>query len=163
MPKSDKMKKQRHAVIIELIRSRRVKSQQEVIAELEQKGFGTVTQSIISKDFKELDIIKSDQGFYVFGDYYRSKVREALLPFVLKHNVIEYGKLSTHPIFIKTSVNVETMLGELLVNEYPDHIVGFVTSSNFLVIYPSSVASRKKLLKEIEFFRKKRKKPKTTE
>ncbi|GGJ76735.1 arginine repressor [Anoxybacillus voinovskiensis] len=161
MPRSNETKKKRQNAIVEIIKSENMVSQKDIIQALKERGFDKVTQSIISKDFKELNIIKSDQGVYVFGKQHITKVNQTLLPFVLKHHVTDYGKIPAHPIFIKTSENAEAMIGKLLSNKYPEDIIGFVTNSNFLVIYPSSVDSRKKLLKEIDKL-KKTKKRKTT-
>ncbi|HEV2149614.1 MAG TPA: arginine repressor [Longimicrobiaceae bacterium] len=62
------MKPQRHAVILELIRTRRVPSQ-EVLRELLAERGIDVAQATLSRDMRELGLVKlpDDQGGYVYS------------------------------------------------------------------------------------------------
>lgn len=62
------MKKRRHAKILELINSNDVETQEELQALLLNNGF-EVTQATISRDIKELRLVKelSEKGRYVYS------------------------------------------------------------------------------------------------
>ncbi len=51
------MKKGRHSKIIELIRNREISTQEELLAELQKCGYN-VTQATVSRDIKELQLVK---------------------------------------------------------------------------------------------------------
>ena len=61
------MKKRRHAKILELINSHDIETQEELQAFLLKNGY-EVTQATISRDIKELRLVKdlSDKGRYIY-------------------------------------------------------------------------------------------------
>lgn len=62
------MKKRRHAKILELISSKNIETQEELQAYLLKCGF-EVTQATISRDIKELRLVKelNDKGRYIYS------------------------------------------------------------------------------------------------
>ena len=62
------MKKRRHARILDLINNYDIETQEELQAYLQKDGF-EVTQATISRDIKELRLVKelSDRGRYVYS------------------------------------------------------------------------------------------------
>lgn len=62
------MKKRRHAKILEIINNYEIETQEELQAYLYKNGF-EVTQATISRDIKELRLVKelSDKGRYVYS------------------------------------------------------------------------------------------------
>ena len=62
------MKKGRHSRIIELIRTKEISTQDELLSELRADGFN-VTQATVSRDVKELKLIKrlTDTGKYCYA------------------------------------------------------------------------------------------------
>lgn len=62
------MKSKRQACILEIIRSRRIETQDELIGALEQSGF-QVTQATVSRDIKELRLVKTldNNGTYHYA------------------------------------------------------------------------------------------------
>ena len=62
------MKKRRHAKILELISSKNIETQEELQAFLLKCGF-EVTQATISRDIKELRLVKelNDKGRYIYS------------------------------------------------------------------------------------------------
>lgn len=62
------MKKRRHAKILELINSKNIETQEELQTYLLKCGF-EVTQATISRDIKELRLVKelSDRGRYIYS------------------------------------------------------------------------------------------------
>lgn len=55
------MKKKRHELILNFIKTNNVSTQEEIIEMLSENGF-TVTQATISRDIKELKLIKEHYG-----------------------------------------------------------------------------------------------------
>ena len=55
------MKTRRHAKILELIRERDIETQDELLRHLREAGFD-VTQATVSRDIKELRLIKTLSG-----------------------------------------------------------------------------------------------------
>jgi transcriptional regulator of arginine metabolism len=68
------MKKKRLADILEIIRDHSVSTQEELLALLRQRGYD-VTQATISRDIKELRLIKMPDHFGI--PHYAAPVREA--------------------------------------------------------------------------------------
>lgn len=52
------MKKKRHALIMELIKNKEITTQDELLSELSEQGYD-VTQATVSRDIKELRLVKS--------------------------------------------------------------------------------------------------------
>ena len=61
------MKQSRHSVMLELIQQNDIETQEELAAMLAEKGY-TVTQATVSRDIKELRLIKTanDHGVYKY-------------------------------------------------------------------------------------------------
>lgn len=79
------MKAQRQAQILEIISTRDVETQEQLLAALEESGFCT-TQATISRDIKELHIIKE---LSKFGTYrYVSAAKELSTSFSARLNTI---------------------------------------------------------------------------
>ena len=59
------MKAQRQSAILEIISQKNVETQEQLLAELQQRGFAS-TQATISRDIKELRIVKelTHNGIY---------------------------------------------------------------------------------------------------
>lgn len=79
------MKSKRQAKIMEIIASKDVETQEQLLAELENIGFNT-TQATISRDIKELRIVKE---LTKFGTYrYTTSSKEVTGSFSLRLNAI---------------------------------------------------------------------------
>ena len=68
------MKSKRHAKILELIEAKELETQDELAAELSRNGF-QVTQATVSRDIKELKLIKvpSKKGGYKYSTEHKNK------------------------------------------------------------------------------------------
>ena len=79
------MKSQRQAKILEIIANKNVETQEQLLAQLQEAGF-TSTQATISRDIKELRIVKELTSF---GTYrYTTAVREVPSTFSGRLNTI---------------------------------------------------------------------------
>jgi len=76
------MKHERHAEILEIIKERDIETQEELAEELRKRGF-YVTQATVSRDIKELRLVKvlSPEGIYKYAyiDNKESGISERLI------------------------------------------------------------------------------------
>lgn len=61
------MKDKRQSAIISIINERPIKTHEQLVAELQIRGFN-VTQATVSRDIKELCLIKNPEGIYCVSD-----------------------------------------------------------------------------------------------
>ena len=61
------MKNKRQLAIISIINEKQIKTHEQIVAELETLGFN-VTQATISRDIKDLCLIKKPDGVYAVAD-----------------------------------------------------------------------------------------------
>ena len=84
------MKKNRHSEILRLISQYTVSTQEELLEKLKEAGFST-TQATVSRDIKELNLIKqmNKQGIYRYVES-KSETEEYLSKFnaIFAHSVI---------------------------------------------------------------------------
>lgn len=62
-----KKRNARHEAIREIVRSKRVKTQRELVESLKDRGF-TCTQATVSRDIGEMGLHKLPEGIYVLAD-----------------------------------------------------------------------------------------------
>ena len=79
------MKSQRQAKIMEIISTRNVETQEQLLAFLQEEGF-RVTQATISRDIKELRIVKELTGLGIYR--YTTATNEVSSSFSAKLNTI---------------------------------------------------------------------------
>ena len=84
------MKKDRHGEILKIISQHTVSTQEELLEKLKQAGYNT-TQATVSRDIKELNLVKqmNKQGVYRYIES-RSETEEFLSKFnaIFAHSVI---------------------------------------------------------------------------
>ena len=84
------MKKDRHGEILKIISQHTVSTQEELLEKLKQAGYNT-TQATVSRDIKELNLVKqmNKQGVYSYIES-RSETEEYLSKFnaIFAHSVI---------------------------------------------------------------------------
>lgn len=100
------MKKRRQAKILELIKKFNIETQEELQALLKESGF-EVTQATISRDIKELRLVKelSDGGRYVYSSG--------------KKNNFDSVSVRATGIFIDSVISVEYALNTVCVKCFP--------------------------------------------
>lgn len=131
------MRYARQSKILELIKEQEIDTQDRLAAKLNQAGFD-VTQATVSRDIKELGLVK------VVGKSGRSCYAEA--PKISKVQFEKYSKLLSDTVLsIKSAENmivIKTMAGcanaaaEVIDNMHLDEILGTIAGDNtiFLVI-----------------------------
>lgn len=151
-------KLQRHNKILEIIRRNEITTQQELVYKLQEEGYN-LTQATVSRDIKELGLIKK-----AFG---QNKSKYALMEHVPEKNYSE--KLAN--IFmecvssIKSSLNIlviKTMVGSAnsvaaYIDEMDiDGILGSVAGDDTIIIVVNSVDRAEEIVEKLKNIKNKK-------
>ena len=125
------MKTKRHRKILEIIKENIVGTQEELAELLKQDGFN-VTQATVSRDIKELALIKISVG----NDRYRYSlpteitVSETRLRFMLKEFVLNYAA-SENILIVRTAPGNANAVASALDNAQWAEILGSVAGDEY--------------------------------
>ena len=128
------MKTKRHRKILELIKENVVGTQEELADLLKQDGFA-VTQATVSRDIKELALIKIPTS----DDQYRSAlpmevaVSETRLRFLLKEFVLNYAA-SENILLVRTAPGNANAVASALDNAQWGEILGSVAGDDTILV-----------------------------
>ena len=128
------MKTKRHRKILEIIKENIVGTQEELAEMLKQDGF-QVTQATVSRDIKELALIKIAYG----EDQYRYSlptevtVSEARLRFMLKEFVLNYAA-SNNILVVRTAPGNANAVASALDNAQWAEILGSVAGDDTILV-----------------------------
>ena len=139
------MKTKRHRKILEIIKENIVDTQEELAELLKQDGFN-VTQATVSRDIKELALIKISVG----NDRYRYSlpteitVSETRLRFMLKEFVLNYAA-SENILIVRTAPGNANAVASALDNAQWAEILGSVAGDDTILV----VARKKEEIPDI--------------
>ena len=139
------MKTKRHRKILEIIKENIVGTQEELAELLKQDGFN-VTQATVSRDIKELALIKISVG----NDRYRYSlpteitVSETRLRFMLKEFVLNYAA-SENILIVRTAPGNAHAVASALDNAQWAEILGSVAGDDTILV----VARKKEEIPDI--------------
>jgi transcriptional regulator of arginine metabolism len=141
-------KKDRHAAILEILRTRRVRSQDELRRLLRHCGF-RVTQATLSRDLRELRVAKvpraDGESYYAAADPHEaSPALERLLPHLLV-NVDGVGNL----VVVRTLAGGAQAVAEAIDLEDWPETLGTVAGDDTILIVLRRAADRGRLLRRI--------------
>lgn len=150
------MKITRHAKILEIITQKDIETQEDLVAELRKEGMD-VTQATISRDIKELKLIKvlSSNGGYKYGTISRNEnfLSEKLVK-IFVQTVINVDYVN-NMIIIKTLSGSAAAAAEAIDSLGWDGIMGTIAGDNNILLIARSnekaqelVLKLKKLLSE---------------
>ena len=134
------MKTMRHAMILEIIESKKVETQEELAEELGKRGIA-VTQATVSRDIKELRLLKvlSDDGTYRYataeraekgmGDRFIRIFSESLL------SIANAGNL----IVIKTLSAAASSAAEAIDSLKWPEIIGTIAGDNTILVIVKNI------------------------
>lgn len=128
------MKTKRHRKILEIIKENIVGTQEELAELLKQDGFN-VTQATVSRDIKELALIKISVG----NDRYRYSlpteitVSETRLRFMLKEFVLNYAA-SENILIVRTAPGNANAVASALDNAQWSEILGSVAGDDTILV-----------------------------
>lgn len=140
------MKTNRHHKIIEIIQRKPVETQEDLAEALKSEGF-KVTQATVSRDIKELRLVKIASG----NNRYRYAVADEKLVTgnhfkkrrLFKDSVVNIDA-SENIIVVKTSPGAAQAVGLIIDNEGLDEIIGSVAGDDtiLVIIKPKSAVSK---------------------
>ena len=129
------MRYSRQNKILELIKNNEIETQDKLAAMLRDEGF-EVTQATISRDIKELQLIKVLSGD---GKYKYAVSKRADAPIsdrfvkIFRETIISF-KAAKNLILIKTLSGCGGAAGEAVDNISLDHVVGTVAGDNTMLV-----------------------------
>jgi transcriptional regulator of arginine metabolism len=130
------MKARRQMKILEIIRERPVETQEELARELRKLGI-SVTQATISRDIKDLNLIKVPTGDgrqrYAFPQDQVMAAHSERLRRVLQESVLDLD-VSENLIVVKCLSGAAPAVGEALDNLRWQEIVGTVAGDNTVLV-----------------------------
>lgn len=140
------MKTQRHKKIIELVNRKPIETQEDLADELNREGF-KVTQATVSRDIKELRLIKVSTGdnryrYAVSGEKFtrggQSKIKR-----VFRDSVIALDH-SENIMVVKTTPGAAQSVALVIDNEGSPEIIGTVAGDDtvIVVVKPKSAVGR---------------------
>lgn len=130
-----KMKYSRHSKIIEIIENNIIETQDELVEKLKEKGMD-VTQATISRDIKELKLIKvmADDGKYKYAIF--SNENNSISGKLL--NILKDAFLScdyaNNIVVVKTLPGMAQAVGEAVDSLKWDEIVGTIAGDNTIMV-----------------------------
>ena len=131
------MKNERHKVILDIISSQNVETQEELGVQLQKRGY-RVTQATISRDIKELHLIKvqAERGVYKYAVNESSTVLNAERMMRIFREVVVSIKGSGNIVVVNTLSGSGSAAGEAIDNFGIQEIIGSLAGDNtvFLVV-----------------------------
>ena len=139
------MKQKRHFKIREIIREKPVETQEELAEELRKEGFN-VTQATVSRDIKELRLIKvlRDNEHYCYAEPERTSLSSDRLLKIFKESIISFAS-AENLIVIKTSSGTASAVAEAIDSLNWNDVLGTIAGDNTILV----IAESKKVVKDI--------------
>ncbi|MBQ6160663.1 MAG: arginine repressor [Oscillospiraceae bacterium] len=135
------MKSQRQTKILEIIASKDIETQEQLLEELRQAGFRS-TQATISRDIKELRILKDLTAMgtyrYSIGTKETSGAFSSRLNTIFKESVISYDYVD-FVVIVKTLPSLAPAAGRAIDAMNMSVVVGTVAGDDTLVIFMRDV------------------------
>ena len=144
------MKSKRHRKILEVIKEQNISTQEELADILKKAGFN-VTQATVSRDIKELALIKVNAGNdqYKYALPSEITVSETRLRFMLKEFVINYD-YSENILVIRTAPGNANAVASALDNAQWSEIIGSVAGDDTILIVVKTKEAVKDVIKRLE-------------
>ena len=142
---------ERLKLIRDLIKTKKIKSQEELIEELSAIGYN-VTQSTISRDIKQLNLVKIrnslQEEYYALSSKYQADPQFNIgkIKFKFKENVLSVD-LSSNIIVIKTNSGEAQGVAVVIDGSNFEEILGTVAGDDTIICVANSEDNAKKILK----------------
>ena len=142
-------KKERLAAICHILQSKAISNQEELLKELELKGF-LVTQATLSRDIKQLKVVKIHDGN---GDYAYRLPEEKATPKVQiigskKLNIEFSGQLAV----LKTRPGYAMGIASDIDSHAPDEILATIAGDDTILIIPRNGVSQEEVISALTNF-----------
>jgi transcriptional regulator of arginine metabolism len=142
---------ERLKLIRDLIKIKKIKSQEELIEELSAIGYN-VTQSTISRDIKQLNLVKVrnslQEEYYALSSKYQvdPQFNIGKIKFKFKENVLSVD-LSNNIIVVKTNSGEAQGVAAVIDGSNFEEILGTVAGDDTIICVANSEDNAKKILK----------------
>lgn len=144
------MKQKRHSRILKIIKENEIKTQESLTEFLKQDGFD-VTQATVSRDIKELGLVKvpSGSGGYKYAIANRAKAESS-------HHLNIFSKAVTdvdyamHTIVIKTYAGMAPAVAASLDSMLSQDILGTIAGDDTILVITESPENAAALTKRLE-------------
>ncbi|MBP1581989.1 MAG: arginine repressor [Oscillospiraceae bacterium] len=145
------MKAKRHAKILELISSKHIHTQEELQAELSDGGF-QVTQATVSRDIKELRLIKSlsNDGSYHYTTHQKEKGSDLSFKFhaIFAESVrgVDYAQ---NLVVVKCYTGMANAACAALDSIHWDGLVGTIAGDDTILVVMRSEAMAERMIEDL--------------
>lgn len=142
---------ERLKIIRDLIKTKKIASQEELIEELSAIGY-SVTQSTISRDIKQLNLVKVrnslQEEYYALSSKYQvdPQFNIGKIKFKFKENVLSVD-LSNNIIVVKTNSGEAQGVAAVIDGSNFEEILGTVAGDDTIICVANSEDNAKKILK----------------
>lgn len=145
------MKTRRHFAIREILQSERISTQEELCEELRNRGYD-VTQATVSRDIKELSLVKIPDGSgyrYALPETQSRKTSNVRMRRVFQDSVVGYNH-SENIIVIKTVPGAAQSIASLIDSLDNPLILGTVAGDDTIFMV---IKSRESIVEVMQLFR----------
>ncbi len=145
------MKAKRHAKILELIGNKHINTQEELQAELGKNGF-LVTQATVSRDIKELRLIKSlsNDGSYHYTTHQKEKGSDLSFKFhaIFSESVrgVDYAQ---NLVVVKCYTGMANAACAALDSIHWEGVVGTIAGDDTILVVMRSEAYAEKMIEDL--------------
>ncbi|NLY87350.1 MAG: arginine repressor [Clostridiales bacterium] len=145
------MRLSRQNKILEIIKENEVETQEQLLDLLSRAGY-PVTQATISRDIKELQLIKGQtkdgRYKYIVSNYDNRPISERFIK-VFRETTLSY-QIAQNLILVKTLSGCSGAAGEAIDCLMLDHIVGSISGDNTLLVVVDSEKNVPLVTEEID-------------
>lgn len=147
------MKTRRHAMILDIINEYPIETQEELLIKLKENGFN-VTQATVSRDIKELRLLKS---LSADGKYHYTSIKKSAsdmqsnMQNFFNSSVINV-KSAQNMVVIKTTAGIANAICASIDNTDFDGIVGTIAGDDTIFIVCSDENSASALVIDLKKF-----------
>ncbi len=145
-------KAQRHHRILELIAREPMVTQEDMVKRLAQQGL-RVTQATLSRDIKELGLVKTAEGYMAPGELGEAEAPGPPLEHVLREFVVDIRE-AQNLLVVKTSPGSAQPVAAALDSEGWSEVVGTLAGDDTILVItpdnPTAEAVQEKLLGMLE-------------
>lgn len=145
------MKEQRHERILEIIKNVEIETQEELAEELKNRGIN-VTQATVSRDIKELNLIKilSHNGTYKYAQVSQNRnANISALATIFSNTAISVERVDKI-LIVKTISASASLAAEALDSFNLEGIAGTLAGDNTIFIAVRTEEKAEELLQEIK-------------
>ncbi|EQB86674.1 transcriptional regulator of arginine metabolism [Clostridium punense] len=145
------MKEQRHERILEIIKNIEIETQEELAEELKSRGIN-VTQATVSRDIKELNLIKilSHNGTYKYAQVSQNRnANISALATIFSNTAISVERVDKI-LIVKTISASASLAAEALDSFNLEGIAGTLAGDNTIFIAVRTEEKAEELLQEIK-------------